>query len=275
MIAPVWTQLRLGPYFRREHDKRQYQRLFRHHGYVNGLRRVALLALLPKIPEDANGLPANSAGAAARIVVFRGMEGLFEPLLGRYAEIRTEIERMTRPEYLPPKSTQTPCIGVHVRRGDFEVPSNGLVLGQGAKNVRIPLEWYAAVLKTLRQALGFDARAQVVSDGTEQELAELLALPGVTFDGTGQAITDMLFLARTRGMIASGSTFSMWASFLGQVPCVWHPGQRRQLLISGNVEGTLEPENAAGQDLPAEFVRVVRKRWQDEERGGVVRHSRG
>ena len=268
MIAPMWTQLRLGPYVRRESDKRQYQRLFRHDGYVNGLRRLALLALLPKIPEGTTRPAAENASATASIVVFRGMTGMFEPLRERHAEVRAEIERITRPELLPPKGTLAPYIGVHVRRGDFGVASDALALRQGVRNVRIPLQWYVTLLKGLRRALGFEASARVYSDGTERELSELLAVPGVIFDGSGQAVTDMLALARARGMIASGSTFSMWASFLGQVPCIWHPGQRRQLLVSRDDTGSLEPEIAAGQDLPAEFVRTVQKRWRDSDWGG-------
>jgi hypothetical protein len=130
-------------------------------------------------------------------------------------------------------------------------------------NVQLPLEWYGAVLQDLRRALGFQAQAFVFSDGREEELADLLALPKITLRRGGQAITDMLMLARARCMIASGSTFSMWASFLGQVPCVWYPGQRRQLLVSQDGNGTMEPEAEGGHGFPDEFVEAVRGRWHN------------
>jgi hypothetical protein len=263
MIAPKWTQFRLGPYIRRERDKRQYQRLFRHDGYVTGLRRLSLLLLLPKISEGGEDLLPEDAGASRTIVVFRGMEGMFEPLLGRNAEVRSEIERITRAQYLSSQEGFAPFIGVHVRRGDFRESTDPAVLHQGVKNVRIPLEWYVVVLQHLRRALGFEARARVFSDGAEKELFDLLALPGVTFSSGGQAITDMLEMTRASAMIASGSTFSMWASFLGRVPSVWYPGQRRQFLMSQDHEGTLEPEVLSWQDFPPEFLSTVRNRWRN------------
>ncbi len=41
---------------------------------------------------------------------------------------------------------------------------------------------------------------------------------------TGSAIGDMLLLSRAEVFLASGSSFSAWASFLGQMPTLTHPG---------------------------------------------------
>jgi len=43
MIAPFWAKLRIGPYLRREKDKRSYQRLFNTQDQISGFKRLFLL----------------------------------------------------------------------------------------------------------------------------------------------------------------------------------------------------------------------------------------
>ena len=49
-------------------------------------------------------------------------------------------------------------------------------------------------------------------------------------------------------LIASGSTFSMWGSYLGQVSTIWHPGKLLQHLLIEHPER--EIEWAPGDALP-------------------------
>ena len=264
MIAPRWTYLRLGPYLRRERDKRNYQRFFRQDGYISGLRRALLLVSTRRLTEEQ---AAEVAGEGTRVVVcFEGMGDFFRPLAGRHAEVRAELRRITRPELLnqPPASLdgrRTSVIGVHVRRGDF-APSDMTALASGLPNYRIPLAWYIETLQRLRVALGWEAKTFIFSDGAEEELAPLLDLPNVDLYRTGSAIGDLFALAASQVMIASGSTFSMWASFLGQVPCLWFPGQRQQRLLHDDPSGCLEPEVGLGDAIPAELVEYARHRWE-------------
>ena len=62
------------------------------------------------------------------------------------------------------------------------------------------------------------------------------------------SISDMIGLSQSKLLIASASTFSMWASFLGQNHTIWFPGQMRQNLINkdGIFEGVVDYED----DLP-------------------------
>jgi hypothetical protein len=57
-----------------------------------------------------------------------------------------------------------------------------------------------------------------------------------------------LGLSRSRLLIASGSTFSMWGSYLGQVPAIWHPGKLLQHVLIDHPER--EIEWAPGQPMP-------------------------
>ena len=42
----------------------------------------------------------------------------------------------------------------------------------------------------------------------------------------------MLALSQSQILIASASTFSKWASYLGRMPTVWYPGVHRHALFS-------------------------------------------
>ena len=254
MIAPFWTQLRLGPYLRGERDKRAYQFLFRHDGYVSGINRLLLLATYSRFPETA-ACATDSQNRSIR--VFKGMEGLFEPLIGNSALLRDELIRITRPSALGAAPAAKRYIAIHVRRGDFSVSEDESVLRRGGVNYRISLSWYAAALESLRKSLASAMPAFVFSDADESELQELLGLPAVLLHRTGTAVGDLLCLSRASALIASGSTFSMWGSFLGQTPSVWHPGQKRQALLGNGDQPHLEIELDVEQSIPPGFARSL------------------
>ena len=260
MIGPFWTQFRLGPYLRREMDKRQYQKLFSHHGYVSGWWRLICLATSIKIEEEQRDDALISVrGHRPAVVVFRGLNTYFEPLLDRHADLRAALWRITEPEYLSANLPFTKFVGIHVRLGDFSKPNARSDPRRGHNGARLPLDWFVDVLTTLRAALGYDVDALICSDGALEELNELLSMPRTMLYRGGSAITDLLALAEASVLIASGSTFSMWASFLGQVPCVWFPSQRKQFLLEAGGQN-LEPELDYGEHLTANFIDAVAQR---------------
>ena len=72
--------------------------------------------------------------------------------------------------------------------------------------------------------------------------------PAVRRVDYGSSLGDMLGLSRSRLLIASGSTFSMWGSYLGQVPAIWHPGKLLQHVLIAQPER--EIEWAEGDTVP-------------------------
>jgi hypothetical protein len=58
----------------------------------------------------------------------------------------------------------------------------------------------------------------VCSDGTDDELQPLLALPGVVRSRSANALDDLRVLSRASLIVGSRSTFSAWGAFLGDVP---------------------------------------------------------
>jgi hypothetical protein len=251
MLAPTWRTLRIGPYLRREREKRQYHRLLTTRGYVSGVRRQWVLRTFRLVDEE----DAGSAPLRRAVLRFSGIGPYFEPLRGRALEVRKELLRIARS---PPVSAgHHPYIGIHVRRGDFSIPASSQVLRDGAECFQIGVDWYVAALRALRSALGDHVDARVFSDGAESELRALLTEPRVTLASNGTALDDLFALSRSATLIASGSTFSMWGSYLGGVPTVWHPGQRRQRILDrSDAKNDLEPEWTSGT-FPAAFLHAA------------------
>jgi hypothetical protein len=209
MLAPRWFKLRLGPYLRREADKRRYDRLFRSEGYVRGGKRALVLTTGDVQPEGAVGRPLS--GWRPHIVRFQGLRDYFTPLLGAHDPIRTELTRITKPA-LRPTGNAGPFIAVHVRCGDF------------TDEMRQPIDWYVAAVRALRSELG-DVAVRLYSDGRPDELEPLLRCNNLVHVQGQSAITDMLEMANGKVVVASTSTFSMWGAFLGDRPSIWFPGR--------------------------------------------------
>jgi hypothetical protein len=186
-------------------------------------------------------------------VRFSGLGEFLKPALGRSAEVATELRRITRSEFLPPDRKE-PFVAMHIRAGDFTATDEAK-LRAGEFNMRLPLGWYVDAAGKLREVLPSVA-IRVFSDGSPAELASILAVPGTELVTGGSAITDLLDMSAAACLVASGSTFSSWAAFLGQVPSIWYPGQFRGSLMDGGDRG-VEPTWEPGQLLPGRLLDEV------------------
>ncbi|HEV2815934.1 MAG TPA: hypothetical protein VGW40_01730 [Allosphingosinicella sp.] len=257
-LAPRWLRLRLGPYLRRERDKRNYFLLFRSGNAIGGLRKAWILARTRKVEE---GDAANLDPARPAIVVFRSIPDNdvrrdFAALRGEGAWLRDQLEAMTLPRHLP-GGPAYPHVAIHVRMGDFSV-SDPDRARSGQQNVRTGIDWFTGALEALRASLGESIPAIVYSDGREEELSPLLRLPSVVRAPPRSAVTDLLSIARADALIGSGSGFSIWGSLLGDVPRLSAPGQQlTRVLALEDAEIELQP----GAAVPERFAeRVLRRR---------------
>jgi len=257
-LSPRWLRLRLGPYLRREHDKRNYFLLFRSGNAIGGLRKAWILATTRKIDEsDA----ANVNDAEPAVVVFRSIPDNdirrdFAALRGEGAWLRGQLEAMTLPRHLPSGSA-SPHVAIHVRLGDFSV-SDPERAQSGQQNIRTGIDWFVSALQSLRAALGESMPAIVYSDGRDAELSPLLRLPSVVRAPAQSAVTDLLSIARADALIGSGSGFSIWGSLLGDVPRLSAPGQQLTKVLD---HPDAEIELAQGAAVPERFAeRVLQRR---------------
>lgn len=215
-ICPTWLQIRFGPFLRGEKDKRFYHNLFdQPKGQIGGLRKLYLLSQVPRMTEE-DFLARPRTDLRDAIVVYEGARDCFRTLNGWNGFLYREIRSMTRKCWLD-KVNQIGSIpiGVHVRRGDLSQTKSAT-----------PIEWFIECLNIVRRAVGFPVKVVIVSDGSDEELKDLLGVKNVHRVACGSAIADLLVLSKAKILIASGgSTFSAWASFLGQMPVVSYPGQ--------------------------------------------------
>lgn len=248
MLFPRWAQVPIGTLIRREKDLRTYANLFMPAaGDITGLSAayVRLRAHAVPEPDEADGNVVSSRGP--QLVVFEGMRGQFAEINGWSALLKNELDAMTRPHWRErAQATPAPFIGLHVRRGDFQKSVAAADLGK-TNNAITPIGWFVDTLRAVRAALGEARPAFVTSDGSDADLADLLAEKHVARADTGSAIGDILLLSRAEVLLASGSSFSAWASFLGQMPTLTHPGQSLTRLFGlasqGAFLGEFDPEN--------------------------------
>jgi hypothetical protein len=259
-IFPCWPQIRLRALarFRWKYDARTYARIFHNPGtYLAGWRKLRILA--PPLPffEEAVLDRGEAKLPAKGIIVFREMDKLFAPILKDHELVRDELISITRPEHLKGlMAGNQRAITVHVRLGDFDDTKGEAGLRRGAFGTRSPVDWYKHAIEAVRGVLGNDTPVRIFSDGKNGELSQLLAIQGARRCSFGSSIADLLALSTSRVLIASGgSTFSMWASYLGRMPVIWYPGQLRPVYYNFP-EAELELE--CGAKLPAPFSEVLR-----------------
>ena len=228
-IASVWLRPRLGPYLRRERDKRDYVRFFNAGGDITGARRLYLLAAANRVVASASEDPDPASLSPRSVVVFRNEieandQRFFHFVQGHHESIRRKLLQITKPPFRP-AAPGGPFISVHVRFGDFAPPASESELTRGMTNRRLPIEWYLEMLSAIARRRD-ELSIVIYSDGSDEELAPILAFPGVTRSSSRVAVTDLLSMAQSQLMISSGSGLSRFGAFLGQVPRICYPGQR-------------------------------------------------
>lgn len=271
MLPPLWLRPRLGPYLRGERDKREYFKLFRMPALTVLLKRAALLVFASKtqsvegvFKEDifnAKFLADNSDRWSAHVVVINNAMANNEVKFFHFAHghaplLRKRFWEMVKPQYHPKPSA--PAIALHVRMGDFSIPSSAADLK--TNNVRLPIQWYVSVLKLLRRQLGTSFPAIVYSDGSDNDLALLLAEPDVKRAPHQESVTDLMSISSAPVLVASGSGFSLWGAFFGEVPTIHYPGQMKVEILRDTTSTT---ENDGTMDLPESFLNKIKGRLKN------------
>jgi len=267
VVTPIWARPAIGQIFRGGVNYPSYMRqialwdLFQQRAGDTGILAGYFKTRLMKVIDEPNNLNDFPKEAANKKIIFQyKLSDNFQPLNGWSEFLHNELRAITKKKYLAladkPKSIP---IGIVVRCGnDYDEPSSDdcITLKYGEKT---PVKWFVRMLQMIRNEIGEDVNAYVVSDGTTRQLAELLAMKNTHFVRPGSAISDLLTISRAKVLLAAGtSTFSAWASFLGQMPSASHPGQpltnwgvvpmRKQFI------GEINPQNP----LP-EFIEQVKQ----------------
>lgn len=249
ILAPRWTSIRVGPYLRREPVKRNYIGFFSEPQHVRGLSRLAITLGAKYVAEADRDAPNDGATSLIRptVVVFEGIDGLFEALVKHPDLIRRRLWAMTRQ---PMRATGAEhggrFIAMHIRRGDLT--RQRLLPEQLAQYT--PISWFVGMVRAVRRhRLLASAPIVVFTDGSGDEVRDVLSFDNVHLHRPRTAIADLWALTHANLLFASGfSTFSMWASFLGRMPTIYAPGKLQQKIQSG--PSSMEVELGEGAEIP-------------------------
>lgn len=234
VIWPTWSSFKIGAYVRHEKDKRFYGDLFQNNsGYISGIKKAWVLLIKHKITEEEF---LNDPSADNCVVELTGFKDCFAPIMQDYKTVKSNIEENLRKKNRRYTSFDTDnAICLHIRLGDFTRATWEDVLA-GKHNSSIPVEWYAQMIHEVRRIVGRNVKAYIFSDGEDSELQPVLSLENVERITFGNAISDMLALSRARLFIASGSSFSMWARYLGRMTTIMFPNQVKQQILQEKEE---------------------------------------
>lgn len=235
VIPPIWRQIKLGPIVRNENDFRWYWNIFKKNKVV--CPRFLDVNLSLGIGNYYRWDEISSLSADEKVILVKGMAGLFDKLHGHSQLITESLLKITNLKVIESiKNDVHESISIHVRLGDFKLPDLAATM-RGDANTRISIDWYVKALKKVREDLGNkNIKAYVFTDGSNQEIRPLLSMVNVERYPSKTALGDILAMSKSKAIIASGSTFSMWSVFLGQKLTYWHEGQSKGRLVENGEE---------------------------------------
>jgi hypothetical protein len=220
-----WSRLRPRAILRGKGGERQYRRYF-----VSRTRELAKAAFTVAISQKIIVEPSLAESESPRRAIY-----LFNKIphwSDLFGEIREHRDLVRNSFYLElafaTKSVLHGAlphsfIAMHVRRGDFRELRPGEQF-RDAGGVRTPLTYFEALIEEIRARRRQSCPVILFSDGTDLELAQLLALPNVTRSKASNDVLDLLLMSKASLIISSaGSTFSQWAGFLADSPLLIHP----------------------------------------------------
>ena len=237
IIKTTWNNLKFGTYIRNEKDKRMYKDLFLETEGISGFEKFFLLNF------------------SKNVRIFSGMDNLFEPFKTNQNFVKSELLKIINPYHIKRASEfNSESIAIHIRMGDFINPVNEKSLRKGEWNYRLPMKWYKGLINKIKKES--DLPIYIFSDAFDDEIKEILLFDNCSRVYFGSAISDLIAISKCRILISSASTFSMWASFLGQMPTIWFPGQMRQKLLLDNLK--FEGEVDYDDNLPISIIKKLR-----------------
>ena len=227
-VSPAWPSCKIGRLLRGDHDKRFFADLFHSEpdavdgaGKLTDSCHVQATTFCRSFRDRARStiIAIRGLGRCGGAHVFLGADRASK----RY-RCPAGQDELRRHNLAALKDLGQPDLAVHVRLGDFLV---GTADGSFV-NRRISLDWYARQIRRVQAEAGRSLDIAIFSDGDAAELNELTKIKGTQLIQTGSPIGDLFGLALAKCLIASASTFSMWAAYLSGAPSIWHPGAHFQ-----------------------------------------------
>jgi hypothetical protein len=258
VTAINYHQLKIGPWIRGEKDKRNYKGFFEFQKNIFGAMadewqlkkyRAIVQKREPAIKDMRDKKGEKICYLFASVPHYtQYFEGLQE---NRALVIELFHKMITASVKDDANRFPNPCIGIHVRMGDFRKLKEDEEIGK-IGTVRTPENYFVDIVNTIRNIHGSELPATVFTDGSKKELEYLLSLGNINMVAGNNALVDLLLLSRSKIMVtAAGSTFSYWAAFVSDAPVIVHPAYvNLKIRAQENSDYLYEgPLNAADEQL--------------------------
>lgn len=205
LVFPQFTQFKLGPWMRREADVRAYSGIFR-------------LRDAPEVARHAKALLLSGMFRSADVQLYEGLgrhyHDLDPALRAAFTQLLMSRYRQPRVLHSSLRDVSRHDICVHVRRGDFQYATANTAT-QGTMNVRIEDDWYVQATAKARR-LSPQAKIRVFTDAPQLPASLMSALRADELDSSPDALSSLLRMSAHGVVVASRSSFSLWAGFLGE-----------------------------------------------------------
>ena len=275
VIVTGYHQVKIGPYLRREKNKRNYSGFFNFQKNIFSaqLDKWRLRRYTTQRPE-----PAVQKLVTEHLVddcyVYTEMphwDHYFDGLKENRELVITLFRKLLSRRVLDKIAVQSaPCIGVHIRMGDFRKLKEGEDFDQ-VGIVRTPETYFIDAINSIRGVHGAALPVTVFTDGFREELEQLFKLEHITLSEGNNDIEDLVQLSRSQLIITSStSTFSYWAGFLSDAIVIMHPAHvgtviRSKDKQSGLYEGALDLDNAYLVERIRGLSTTGNSQWANED----------
>ena len=235
VVVTNYHQLKIGPWLRGEKTKRNYHGFFSFEKSIVGdlwdqkniwLNSNFELREEPEIKKVEQ--PANKKFLFSEIPHW---EDYFDGLRQNRELAISLFWKMLSPVVLEQlKLIESPCIGVHIRMGDFRKLKRGENFSMVGM-VRTPEMYFIEMINKIRAIHGTALRVSVFTDGYRNEFEKLFELENIELVEGNSDMVDLLLLSKSKIIVTSaGSTFSYWAAFLSNALVIKHPDHIHTLI---------------------------------------------
>jgi hypothetical protein len=214
-VHPIWFRIRLGPYLRREIDKRNYHRVIRRpRGW--GLSSWYLLRRwsMRLCNEDTFEPGASGQFLVVTNDLVKHDFSRIEPHRDSFAKALQSISRIpTELGQLP-----TPSIGIFHRGGDMSVNRPATTDERRLRTHGygyIPVGYAADALEQVRRIAGWKVPAVLSTDASPAEVEPIMRQGSVSLARHDSALANMLEMSRHAVLIVGTTNYSRWSWFLG------------------------------------------------------------
>jgi hypothetical protein len=255
VIVTGYHQVKPGPYLRREKTKRNYSGFFTFQKNIVSaqwdkwkLKKYIKHQVIEPVVAHIDGKDQSDG-----LYIFSAMphwDHYFDGLK-EYRPLVIELFwKLISKDVLKKISQQpVPCIGVHIRMGDFRKLNQGEDFSK-AGIVRTPEQYFINIINSIRGIHGTELPVSVFTDGFRHQFDQLFKLNNITLIEGNSDLADLILLSKSKVIVTSAtSTFSYWAGFLSDACLIMHPDHVNTLIRPANVshklyEGALDPANS-------------------------------